>query len=280
MPATTAREAEPPRIRVRKMNFPFAEADVPRWWFWDNPYLTHGANGLNMLFAPGERFFIRSVKHYMDRVDDPELRKRVKAFFGQEGRHGHEHERANKIIEGHGYELRPFLDLYERVAFENVERLFPPSVRLSVTVACEHFTATFAHNALTNPMLDGAPPVMRELLKWHAAEEIEHKSVAFDVLQIVDPRYGIRVLGLVLATAQLMGWWTKASRMLMEQEELSPEEKRHYREEARRIQKEAKGVDGSLIRRAFLDYLRPDFHPDQHEDYALATEYLASVGVD
>ncbi|MCA9604071.1 MAG: metal-dependent hydrolase, partial [Myxococcales bacterium] len=59
-------------IRVRKMDFPFADADVPRWWFHDNPLVTHGANGLNLLFPEGERFFIRSVKHYMDRIEDPE----------------------------------------------------------------------------------------------------------------------------------------------------------------------------------------------------------------
>ena len=33
-----------------------------------------------------------------------------------------------------------------------------------------------------------------------------------------------------------------------------------------------------LFREAFLDYLRPDFHPDDHDDYELAREYLESVG--
>ena len=43
-------------------NFPFADAEVPRWWLYGNPVMTHMANGLNLLFPPGERFFIRSVK--------------------------------------------------------------------------------------------------------------------------------------------------------------------------------------------------------------------------
>ena len=40
---------------------------------------------------------------------------------------------------------------------------------------------------------------MREMLAWHAAEEIEHKAVAFDVLQAVAPSYALRMAGLFFA---------------------------------------------------------------------------------
>ena len=266
-------------IRVRKMDFPFKDADVPRWWLHGNPVMSHMANGLNLLFPPGERFFIRSVKHYLDRIEDPALVARVKGFFGQEGRHGHEHERANRILERQGFDVRRFLDLYERVAFGFLEPRFPPILRLSTTVACEHFTATMARNALTNEMLDGAHPVMAELLRWHAAEEIEHKSVAFDVLQAVDPRYHVRVAGLVIALSQLLGWWFVATAMLLSQEKLSDEDKARHRSEAERIRLRAEGGQRyELFRAAILDYLRRDFHPDDHDDYALARDYLTSVG--
>src|SRR5690606_15070925 len=204
----SAMTPEPARtIRVRKMDFPFADAEIPRWWLHGNPVLTNIANGLNLLFPEGERFFIRSVKHYLERIEDPELRARVKAFFGQEGRHGHEHERYNRILEQQGYDLGRFLRLYQRVAFGFLEPLLPPVLRLSTTVALEHFTASLAQSALTTSFLDGAHPVMRQLLRWHAAEEIEHKAVAFDVLQAVDPRYSVRIAGLVIALSQLLGWW-------------------------------------------------------------------------
>ncbi len=267
------------RLRVRKMDFPFKEAEVPRWWFHGNPTITHLANGLNLLFPPGERFFIRSVKHYVDQLDDPALVARVKAFFGQEGRHGHEHERANRILREQGYDIDTFLGIYERVAFGVLEPLFPPVLRLSTTVACEHFTATLAKRALTNRFLDGAHPLMQQLLRWHAAEEIEHKSVAFDVLQEVDPRYWVRVAGLAIATSQLLGWWMVGAAMLMAQEDLGREEKaQHARAaEAARVEHEAE-ERLTLFREAILDYLRRDFHPDDHDDYALAREYLESVG--
>ncbi|HHH29318.1 MAG TPA: metal-dependent hydrolase, partial [Polyangiaceae bacterium] len=106
--------ASPPTIRVRRMDFPFADAQIPKWWFKNNPLITHASNGLNLLFPKGEQFFIRSVKHYLDDIDDPDLLARIKGFFGQEGRHGHEHQRANKLITDHGLDIDGFLDLYER----------------------------------------------------------------------------------------------------------------------------------------------------------------------
>lgn len=272
-------QTAPARIRVRKMDFPFADADVPRWWLYGNPVLSHMANGLNLLFPPGERFFIRSVKHYLDQIDDPELVTRVKGFFGQEGRHGHEHERANRILERQGFDVRRFLDLYEKVAFGFIEPRFPPILRLSTTVALEHFTASLAKNALTDGFLDGAHPVMAQLLRWHAAEEIEHKAVAFDVLKAVDPRYSIRVAGLAIATTQLLGWWFVATAFLLAQEDLSREDRRRHRAEADTIRLRAEGKKRfEIFEKAILDYLRRDFHPDDHDDYALARDYLESVG--
>lgn len=259
-------------IRVRKMGFDFSE--VPRHWFYDSPFVTHVANGLNLVFPAGERFFIRSVRHYLDRIDDPELCERVRAFFGQEGRHGFEHEQSFAMLEAHGYDIRSFLQWYEEWAFERLAPLFPPNMRLSVTVALEHFTATLAEQGLTTEFLDHAHPVMRDLLRWHAAEEIEHKSVAFEVLQQIDPRYHVRIAGLVLATLGLMFFWRAGTRMLLAQEPgLDAREIARQRRAAR-----ARGQDNSFLRRAIFEYLRPDFHPDRHDNHRLARDYLASIG--
>jgi uncharacterized protein len=259
-------------IRVRKMGFDFSE--VPRHWFFDSAFVTHMANGLNLVFPAGERFFIRSVKHYLSRIDDPRLLERVRGFFGQEARHGLEHERAFEMLEAQGYDIRKYLEWYERWAFGWLEPRVPPNLRLSATVALEHFTATLAEQGLSTDFLDHAHPVMRDLLRWHAAEEIEHKSVAFDVLQHVDPRYRVRVAGLLIATVGLLFFWRAGTRMLLAQE---PAEIRRNLARERKAAR-ARGQDDSFLLRAFVSYLRPGFHPDQHDNFALARNYLASIG--
>jgi predicted metal-dependent hydrolase len=262
------------------MGFPFSAA-IPRWWLFGNPIPTHVANGLNLLFPDGERFFIRSVKHYA-RVfeNDPELLARVRGFYGQEGRHGHEHERYNHILEEQGFDVDRFLVFYRKLAFGVLEPSVPPSVRLAVTAALEHLTASMADNGLRGDLMDSAHPIMRDLLKWHAAEEIEHKSVAFDVLQRVNPSWHLRAAGMIFGLAALLAFWLVATRALMAQEEAKGtdvREKKRFSDLDPRFQTE-KRRRARMFRRAVRDYMRRDFHPDQHDNYALARAYLESIG--
>jgi hypothetical protein len=114
---------------------------------------------------------------------------------------------------------------------------------------------------------------MQDLLRWHACEEIEHKSVAFDVFTAVGGRWPVRVLGAVIALGLLMPIWYLAARHLLRQEDISREELKADREEARRL-----GGDRRYLIGALLDYIRRDFHPDDTDDYHLAAEWLASAG--
>ena len=264
-----------PAIRVRKLDHDFSE--VPRYWFFGSALATHLANGVNLLFPDGERFFIRSVKHYLDQIDDPELEKRARAFFGQEGAHGHAHETAFAILQRQGYEIDGWLTWYRKLAFEQLVKTVPPVMRLSVTVALEHFTATMAEQGLSSGFLEQADPAMSKLLRWHACEEIEHKSVAFDVLQHVDPRYHVRVAGMVIATLALFGFWRSATKHLLDQDLAAGrvDDKRLRRE---RREANAKGHNRAWLPRAIAAYLRPSFHPDDHDNYELARRYLSSIG--
>ena len=259
------------RIPVRKMGFDFSE--VPKKWFYDSIVVSHIANGVNLIFPDGERFFVRSVRHYLKQIDDPALRARVRGFAGQEASHGHEHEQAFEMLEAQGYEIRAWLDRYKRIAFDTLEPRVPPVLRLSITAALEHFTATMAEEGLRKEFLDHAHPVMRDLLRWHAAEEIEHKSVAYDVLQAVDDRYAVRVAGMAMAIALLLGFWRSATEMLLAQEDISKAEIKAEREAAR-----SRGQNKRYFLRAIASYLRPTFHPDQVDNDGLAREYLQSIG--
>jgi uncharacterized protein len=253
------------------------DADIPRHWFGGNAMATHLVNGVNLLFPAGERFFVRSVRRYLDQIaDDPVLREQVKGFFGQEGRHAHAHERFFEVLSAQGYNVRSYLATYERIAYGFLEPLFGPEVRLSVTVALEHFTAILAENALRDRLLEHAHPSLQKLLFWHAAEEIEHRAVAFDVLRRVNPSYALRIFGLALATIALLSFWAWAVIMLMRQER-GMKSGRPLREV--RQMREHGNVGRRVFLRGIRQYIRRDFHPSQNDSSALAEAYLASAGM-
>ena len=261
---------------IRKMNFDFAPEAIPRHWMMGSIFSTALANSLNLIFPAGERFFVRSVNHYLPTITDPELRDRVKRFYGQEGQHAHEHERFFKIMRGHGYDIETFLRHYQWFAYEVLAPAFPAKLHLAVTAALEHFTASFAEHALrTREFEELAPPVMAELLLWHAAEEIEHKDVAYDVLMHVDDSYALRMTGLALATVVLWGFWAYGVILLLRQE---PELRvgRTLHEWRHAVSRDH--ANGDRMIKAILSYLDPDFHPSKVPNDHLATAYLDEIG--
>lgn len=269
--ANTAVKREPGTLKARDPDLKF-ETTIPRHWLAKSPIATQLANSLNLLFPLGERFFVRSVRHYMNQIDDPKLLADIRGFMGQEGRHASEHQRFFEVLRAQGYDIDTFLKAYEALAYRFLERVFGPKMRLSTTAACEHFTAMFAERALREDFVrNEADPALRDLLLWHAAEEIEHKSVAFDVLQKVDSSYALRMAGLLLATATLTGFWMTGTAMLLMQEEKgsAPKMLQHFIHgvKNRRLGR------GDMLK-AFADYMRPGFHPNDNDNFYLAKGYL------
>jgi predicted metal-dependent hydrolase len=280
MPTTDAqpahRDASVPRPRTIDFGF---DATIPRHWFGGSPIATHVVNGVNLLFPLGERFFVRSVRHFLREIEkDPRLLERVRGFSGQEGRHARAHEDFFEVLRTQGYDVDRFLAIYDRLAYDWLERVTTPRLRLAATAAAEHFTAIMAENALTEPYLDHAHPTMRALLRWHAAEEIEHKSIAFDVLQRVDPRYSLRVAGLCFATATLAGFWFAATLALLAQDRARGVDLRAADGEFARLPREG-GIATKVFLRGIRAYLRRDFHPDDLDNRHLAEAYLIRAGL-
>jgi predicted metal-dependent hydrolase len=151
-------------------------------WLDENAFLTAFFNGMSITFPVGEKFFIDSVRHYADEITDPALKENIKGFCGQEGFHRREHQLYNEALcAARGYNLEELEGRLTR-RLNWAQQNLPPLTNLAITVAIEHFTAVLAELMLRpNSIMDRAEPSMRALWRWHAAEEMEHKSVAFDV---------------------------------------------------------------------------------------------------
>jgi uncharacterized protein len=247
---------------------------VSRHWLANNAVGTAISNGVNLLFPHGERFFVRSVHHYLDQISDPTLRAQVKAFFKQEGHHASAHDEFNTVLRAQGVEIDRFLGRYAKLSAW-VEARMSPKLNLAGTAAAEHFTAILADGAFKRGILDTVHPAMQELLAWHAAEEIEHKAVAFDVLRQVDPSYALRMAGLAYATITLSGFWIWATVMLLRQEKLGWRETLRQLGQMRRHDPVLRRVFGKGIRQ----YIRRDFHPSHNANEHLAREWFAAHGL-
>ncbi len=70
---------------------------------------------------------------------------------------------------------------------------------------------------LQNRALDdaGTDPMMLDLLRWHGAEEVEHRSLVYDVYQHVSGNYFIRAFSMLMTTPLFIGWWVAGARYLM-----------------------------------------------------------------
>jgi uncharacterized protein len=168
----------------RNLDFQLPAARINDW----NAAGVHAStfyNTMSLFFPVGERFFIRSVRNYRDRIDDPRLQEAVTGFIGQEAMHGREHEEYNEHAHAAGL---PVKAQERRVArlLQWVERRRTPAEQLAATCALEHLTAILADILLREPrLLEGAEPRYRDLWEWHALEETEHKAVAYDVYRAV-----------------------------------------------------------------------------------------------
>ncbi len=236
---------------------------IPRAWADGSIYRTQRFNAFHMIFPDGEVFFIRSVQAFVPQIKDPQLLANVRAFVGQEGRHGREHSRFLDVLRTHGYEVDSWVSQFRR-RLEWGLGFFPASWSLAGTAAGEHFTAEFARIALDGRM-DQHHPDLRGLFEWHSIEELEHKAVAFDVMRQVGIGYGTRMMGLALASYTIVVAWYRAAAHLRRQDKLSRAELKRGRKEVR----ERKDLGLRHMLGAALRYARPGFHPNDEDDSAL-----------
>lgn len=266
-------------IKVRKVNFQFEPN--PRYWMNGNPIATHFNNALHLVFPDGEKFFIRSVKAFQNKIKNPVLRKQIDGFIGQEGTHFKEHQKFWAILQEQGFDIDVFLKIYRKIAWDFLEKrliglLGPelgPKMALSVTVALEHYTAMLAESGFHSQGKYNLPDDMRELMLWHAAEEIEHKAIPFNVLKEIDDSYWLRISGMVIATLGLASFVTLGQMIL-----ISQDKELDWKTLPQHFLQFTKGLGahtGNTLSKDFFKYFKKDFHPDQIDNYYLAENFFA-----
>jgi len=177
-------------ITVRDVSFNLD--DAPRVWFRNNAGVSSYFDALSILTTQGERAVIRSVWRYRNKISDPVLQIEIDKFKAQEAMHTREHENYNRRLRDLGYDV-DVLQAKQMKTINWLETKFGPDVNLAVTVCMEHFTSIMSKLVTADPRFFGdAHPSFRDIWTWHAVEEAEHCTVAFDLLRVVRPGYFFR----------------------------------------------------------------------------------------
>ncbi len=256
-------------IQPRKFAFRDLES-APQYWFANNPILTHIENAFSILIPPGERFFIRAVRNYADRVTDPVVADRVRAFVQQEGLHMRAHNELNASFKRFGTDVERET-VYAESVFAWIEKWVPKRIQLGMTAFLEHITATGAHTLFMEPAVAAAMhPELLRFWRWHAVEELEHKSVAYDLFRDTGGGYLLRVLSAIVAVALLAHPFNRIARRM-----IKADPRRVTRDDlqaARRMHRKAIPPQLRLI----AQYFRPGFHPDEFDDRHFLAEWYAA----
>jgi uncharacterized protein len=278
MPSETA-------IRPRQVRFEWSS--TPLHWIPDDPMTSHLVDVLHLLLPAGERWFVNVYRQVLPEIADERVRDGVRGFMGQEAVHSRAHGAVLDHLRDNGLETRAYTRRVDWM-FERLlgDRRVPAPMRrswlrhrLAIIAAIEHFTCVLGEWVIcSSGAYDeiGADPVMLDLLRWHGAEEVEHRCVAFDTFQELGgrARYLLRVEGMLLAFPMMVFLWDRGVRFLVRRDPTLPGRRYRFRDYTRAVRQ--RRAPGWELVRAVPRYLRPSHHPVHEATPERALAYLAS----
>ena len=270
------------RVVLNARDVQFDWSTMPVHWIPGRPFATHLINVMHLLLPEGEHWFVRLFSEALPLIRDPHLAEDVRGFIGQEAMHAAAHESVHTHFASHDIDPDPYLRQVEFIfrnalgdrGLEGDEAREWLVDRLAAVAAIEHLTAFLGDWILHADKLDraGAHPTMLDLLRWHGAEEVEHRSVAHDLYMHLDGSYIRRIRMLTVVGPMLLRLWAAGVTHLMRQDATSPRPRW-----SDLVRTAAKGLCPGPVQAAWsvATYVNPRYHPSQHGSTEDAVAYLA-----
>ena len=270
-------------IKPRRVGFEWET--TPLQWIPGEPVTSHIIDVLHLLLPAGERWFVHVYKQVLPLIDDEQLRSDVKGFMGQEAVHARAHAAVLDHLRANGLNPDPYVRriewMFSKLLGDESMRLIPRKrwllERVAIIAAIEHFTAVLGAWILDSPALDAADadPTMLDLLRWHGAEEVEHRSVAFDVFRAVHDNWFSRIRTMVVSAAMMAYLWRRGMRFLCAADPTyagpAPKFRDFYRASRKGLLPKPEMLAGAIPR-----YCTKRYHPSQEADTQVALDYLAT----
>ena len=212
----------PHDITVRKVKFDFPDEldDVlPGDDHVNETYMV--AFSLTMPYL--EPYLIRTFRSVTDDISDTGLAADVEEFIGQEAQHFQNHRRINEIIKRRlGRDVATRL----RAVEDDLDRQYrgftaSKSRRFNLAYAEGFEAMTCAMGLASLDEINAGTRTPRpgkwgELWAWHLAEEMEHRTVAFDLYEHLEGSYPYRVMAAVRTQLHFQRYVGRMQRILLE----------------------------------------------------------------
>ncbi len=176
---------QPNELLDRRVSFEYSD-DFDPIWTPDSPEFSCAANSVSLLMPYIEPYFIKSVRRHIPQLD-PDLAEATRAYITQETRHYTAHRDFNNLV-AKRYRGVARLEAAMKWTIERLHSKRSPLFNLAFAASSETIAYSAARWAAERrtELFAGADPVPASLFLWHLAEEVEHKSAAFDVFSAVD----------------------------------------------------------------------------------------------
>lgn len=242
------------------------------YWYKNDVIVSHFFNALQATFPEGEKFFIQAANdgaNILTRkgVLDQKLKDDVESFIHQEALHSQQHTLWTDALIKIGYKKMAKYNNQLRNVSLWFRKNVPVVLRLAITAAAEHYTASlaFLFTHVKSEILTESLLPFRNLLLYHAMEEIEHKSVCYDLYQCLSGNYFGRLFGFYFITLDLMISIYIRYRYLLKKDGVWD---KNNRRKVRAYLFGRAGIIKGLLSRVKA-YLKPSFHPWQTDERIL-----------
>ncbi len=268
----TSHEAEPEgRIRgVRKLKFSFP-IEQGAHWNKKRPEFSQIVNAASLAMPYLEPYLIRSMRKARPLITDEALQKELDLYVAQEATHFRQHQKFNDELAALGYESLPPFEAKLAADYQRLGETKSLKFNLAYAEGFESMALAIGEMLIDDRgfLFGGSEANVASLVLWHFVEEIEHKNVAFDVLDHLYGSYAWRLLGLAYATGHIFWRTGQGYRAFLKEDGLWRDLKSRWRLAKLLVRIFAK-LTPKLLR-----ILAPRYHPSQIKDPAWGLAWAA-----
>lgn len=255
------------KIKKRQFNVNLPEDKINSWA--NNAAVTAYFNAFSSVLPFGERVLLAAIKNFKNEVRNPSLKKQVDDFIYQEAHHVGVHNQYNELLLKQGYKLTRMNRALQAGIFFYT-KILQPRQWLAIMVAYEHMIACQADFFFRKLNTEKWDSNFLEVWRFHMAEEIEHKSVAFDMYAETSGSRLTRYFAMIYVSCAFTGriihrtfHFLRKDRQLWQWQTLIGGSKFLF------------GYQGLFwnTMKGILQYMRPGFHPWQYNNYYLVTRF-------